>query len=134
MIQLKHLIFLQKGLLNNMDRTELMKNIVATLDSKKATNIKSLEITELTSVADYFVIATGTSGTHIRALSDEVQDTLTKQGVEPRNVEGKSTGWILLDYGTVVVHLFTPDQRETYSLEHLWGDAKEYDISSIVTE
>ncbi len=117
-----------------MDRTELMKNIVATLDNKKATNIKSLEITELTSVADYFVIATGTSGTHIRALSDEVQDTLTKQGIEPRNVEGKSTGWILLDYGTVVVHLFTPDQRETYSLEHLWGDAKEFDISSIVTE
>lgn len=117
-----------------MDRTELMKNIVATLDNKKATNIKSLEITELTSVADYFVIATGTSGTHIRALSDEVQDTLTKQGVEPKSIEGKSTGWILLDYGTVVVHLFTPDQRELYSLEHLWADANEYDISSIVTE
>lgn len=117
-----------------MDRTELMKNIVATLDNKKATDIKSLEITELTSVADYFVIATGTSGTHIRALADEVQDSLTKQGVEPKSVEGKSTGWILLDYGTVVVHVFTPDQRELYSLEHLWGDAKEVDISGIVTE
>lgn len=117
-----------------MDRTELMKNIVATLDNKKATDIKSLEITELTSVADYFVIATGTSGTHIRALADEVQDSLTKQGVEPKSVEGKSTGWILLDYGTVVVHVFTPDQRELYSLEHLWGDAKEVDINGIVTE
>ncbi len=117
-----------------MERTELMKNIVATLDSKKATDIKSLEITELTAVADYFVIATGTSGTHIRALSDEVQDSLTKQGVEPRNVEGKSTGWILLDYGTVVVHVFTPDQRELYSLEHLWGDAKQVDISNLITE
>lgn len=117
-----------------MDRTELMKNIVATLDNKKATNIKSLEITELTSVADYFVIATGTSGTHIRALADEVQDALTKQGVEPRNVEGKSTGWILLDYGTVVVHVFTPDQRELYSLEHLWGDAKQVDISGLITD
>ena len=117
-----------------MDRKELMKNIVATLDNKKATDIKSLEITELTSVADYFVIATGTSGTHIRALADEVQDTLTKQGVEPKSVEGKSTGWILLDYGTVVVHVFTPDQRELYSLEHLWGDAKEVDISAIITE
>lgn len=117
-----------------MDRTELMKNIVATLDNKKATDIKSLEITELTSVADYFVIATGTSGTHIRALADEVQDTLTKQGVEPKSVEGKSTGWILLDYGTVVVHVFTPDQRELYSLEHLWGDAKEVNISAIITE
>ena len=117
-----------------MDRTELMKNIVATLDNKKATNIKSLEITELSSVADFFVIATGTSGTHIRALADEVQDTLTKQGVEPKSVEGKSTGWILLDYGTVVVHVFTPDQRELYSLEHLWGDAKQVDISDLITE
>ena len=97
-----------------MDRTELMKNIVATLDNKKATDIKSLEITELTSVADYFVIATGTSGTHIRALADEVQDTLTKQGVEPKSVEGKSTGWILLDYGTVVVHVFTPDLKKFF--------------------
>ena len=117
-----------------MDRIELMKNIVATLDNKKATDIKSLEITELTAVADYFVIATGTSGTHIRALADEVQDSLTKQGVEPKSVEGKSTGWILLDYGTTVVHVFTPDQRELYSLEHLWGDAKEVDISDIVTD
>ena len=117
-----------------MDRIELMKNIVATLDNKKATDIKSLEITELTAVADYFVIATGTSGTHIRALADEVQDSLTKQGVEPKSVEGKSTGWILLDYGTTVVHVFTPDQRELYSLEHLWGDAKEVDISAIITE
>ena len=117
-----------------MDRIELMKNIVATLDNKKATDIKSLEITELTAVADYFVIATGPSGTHIRALADEVQDALTKQGVEPKSVEGKSTGWILLDYGTTVVHVFTPDQRELYSLEHLWGDAKEVDISDIITD
>ncbi len=117
-----------------MERKELMRNIVATLDSKKATDIKSLEITELTAIADYFVIATGTSGTHIRALSDEIQDALTKQGVEPRNVEGKSTGWILLDYGTVVVHVFTPDQRELYSLEHLWGDAKQVDISDLITD
>lgn len=112
-----------------MDRTELMKKIVATLDSKKATDIKALEITELTSVADYFVIATGTSGTHIRALSDEVQDALTKEGVEPNHIEGKTTGWILLDYGTVVVHLFTADQRELYSLEHLWGDAKQVELN-----
>ena len=67
-------------------------------------------------------------------MSDEVQDALTKQGVEPRNVEGKSTGWILLDYGTVVVHVFTPDQRELYSIEHLWGDAKQVDISDLITE
>lgn len=117
-----------------MERTELLKNIVVTLDNKKAMDIKSLEITDLTVVADYFVIATGTSGTHIRALADEVEDTLTKMGVEPNHIEGKTTGWILLDYGTVVVHLFTPDQRELYSLEHLWGDAKEVDLSGYIAE
>lgn len=117
-----------------MERTELLKNIIVTLDNKKAMDIVSLEITDLTVVADYFVIATGTSGTHIRALADEVEDTLTKMGVEPNHIEGKTTGWILLDYGTVIVHLFTHDQRELYSLEHLWGDAKEYDISTIITE
>ncbi len=117
-----------------MERTELLKNIVVTLDNKKAMDIKSLEITDLTVVADYFVIATGTSGTHIRALADEVEDTLTKMGVEPNHIEGKTTGWILLDYGTVIVHLFTADQRELYSLEHLWGDAKQTDISGYISE
>lgn len=117
-----------------MERLELLKNIVVTLDNKKAMNIKSLEITDLTVVADYFVIATGTSGTHIRALADEVEDTLTKMGVEPNHIEGKTTGWILLDYGTVIVHLFTHDQRELYSLEHLWGDAKQVDISGYIAE
>ncbi len=117
-----------------MDRIELMKNIVATLDNKKATDIISLEITELTAIADYFVVATGTSGTHIRALAEEVEDALTKLGVEPKHIEGKTTGWILLDYGTVVVHLFTPDQREVYSIEHLWGDATRVDLSNIIKE
>lgn len=117
-----------------MERTELLKNIVVTLDNKKAMDIVSLEITDLTVVSDYFVIATGTSGTHIRALADEVEDTLTKMGVEPNHIEGKTTGWILLDYGTVIVHLFTHDQRELYSLEHLWGDAKQVDISGYIAE
>lgn len=117
-----------------MERTELLKNIVVALDNKKAMDIKSLEITDLTVVADYFVIATGTSGTHIRALADEVEDALTKMGVEPNHIEGKTTGWILLDYGTIIVHLFTHDQRELYSLEHLWGDAKQIDLSQYITK
>ena len=110
------------------DAADVLKNIVVTLDNKKAMDIKSLEITDLTVVADYFVIATGTSGTHIRALADEVEDALAKMGVEPNHIEGKTTGWILLDYRTVIVHLFTHDQRELYSLEHLWGDAREIEM------
>lgn len=117
-----------------MERQELMQNIVKILDSKKATDIKVLEITDLTVVADYFVIATGTSGTHIRSLADEVEVAIKKQGTEPKSVEGRTTGWILLDYGAVIVHIFTPDQRELFNLEHLWADAEEEDISKFITE
>lgn len=117
-----------------MERKEILENVVKILDNKKATDIKALEITDLTVVADYFVLATGTSGTHIRALADEVEEEMSKLSVEPGHIEGKSTGWILLDYGTVIVHLFTADQRELYSLEHLWADAQNIDLSNIVTE
>lgn len=117
-----------------MEIQELMQNIVKVLDSKKATDIKALQITDLTVVADYFVIATGTSGTHIRSLADEVEVAIKKQGVEPKGIEGKATGWILLDYGAVIVHIFTPDQRELFNLEHLWADAEETDISKFITE
>lgn len=117
-----------------MDRHELMENVVKILDKKKATDIKVLEITDLTVVADYFVIATGTSGTHIRSLADEVEVEIKKLGEEPKGLEGKTTGWILLDYASVIVHIFTPDQRELFNLEHLWTDAKEVDISKFITE
>ncbi len=117
-----------------MDRHEIMENVVKILDKKKATDIKVLEITDLTVVADYFVIATGTSGTHIRSLADEVEVEIKKLGEEPKGLEGKTTGWILLDYASVIVHIFTPDQRELFNLEHLWTDAKEVDISKFITE
>ena len=117
-----------------MDRKDIVKNVVSILDNKKANNIAALEITDLTVVADYFVIASGTSGTHIRALADEVEVEMKKLGVEMRGLEGRTTGWILLDYGTVIVHLFTPDQRELFNLEHLWADAKAVDISEYISE
>lgn len=117
-----------------MDRTKLMEEIVKVLDKKKAMKIEALEITDLTAVADYFIIANGTSTTHVRALADDVDDGLSKLGVEPNHIEGKATGWILLDYGTVIVHIFTPDMREHFNLEHLWADAKSVDLSNIITE
>lgn len=113
---------------------EILENAVKILDNKKAMDIKALEITELTSVADYFVIVSGTSNTHVRALSEELEDKLAEMGQEPKHIEGKATGWILLDYGNVVVHIFTPDARELFNLEKLWQDAKEVDISAWVTE
>ena len=117
-----------------MTPKELLFSAVKILDNKKGMDIKALEITELTSVADYFLLVTGTSSTHIRALADEVDEELSKLGVHPYHIEGKSTGWILLDYKSVVVHIFTQSERELFNLEKLWGDAKEVDLSDLLTD
>ncbi len=102
---------------------ELIKNIVKVLDEKKAEDIKVIETAELTIVADCFIVASGTSNTHVKALSGDVEDALAKLGTEPEHVEGRATGWILLDYGTVVVHIFDRQSREYYNIERLWQDA-----------
>ncbi len=110
-----------------------IETIVKALDSKKAVDIEVLEIGALTVVADYFVIAAGTSNTHVHALADEVEFKLEEKGITPRQIEGRATGWILLDYHDVVVHIFTGEQREHYNLEKLWADAERVDISSLLT-
>lgn len=117
-----------------MTSLETAKAIVKILDEKKATDITVIETQELTVMSDYFVIASGTSNTHVRSLADDVEDTMTKQDVEIDHVEGRATGWILLDYGCVLVHIFQPESREYYNLERLWGDAAKVDISDIVTD
>ncbi len=104
------------------------------LDSKKAEDIRLISITNVTVVADYFVIVNGNSNTHVRSLADEVEDGLSALGVEPTHIEGKATGWLLLDYGSVVIHVFTPEVREYYNLEKLWADGETLDISALVTE
>lgn len=116
--------------------TELEKALatVKILDKKKAVDIKAIHITDYSIVADYFVIATGTSNTHVKSLADELEYEMSKLGIEPNHLEGKATGWIVLDYGTVIVHIFTGESREYYNLERLWSDAEEVDLSDIVTE
>lgn len=113
---------------------EILENSVKILDNKKGMDIVVLKITDLTSVADYFVIVSGTSTTHIKALAEELEDKLAEMGQEPKHIEGKATGWILLDYGNVVVHVFTPDSRETFNLEKLWQDAEDVDISEWIKD
>lgn len=117
-----------------MQPQEILENAVKILDGKKGMDIKALHITELSTVADYFVLVTGTSTTHLRALAEELEDALSALGVQPDHIEGKSTGWILLDYKSVVVHVFTESDRALFNLEKLWGDAQEVDISAWVTE
>lgn len=117
-----------------MTELQLAKEIIKVLDRKKGFDIKLIETFEHTIVGDYFIIVTGTSNTHIKALTDEVDYELKLLGVNPDHIEGKATGWILMDYTSVLVHVFTPESREYYNLEHLWRDAKEIDISDIITE
>ncbi len=115
-----------------MTELELAREIVKVLDNKKGMDIKLIEITEHSIVADYFVIVSGTSNTHVKALANEVEYELTQKGVEPNHIEGRATGWILLDYSSVLVHVFTGETREYYNLERLWQDARTIDISDIV--
>ncbi|HIT53587.1 MAG TPA: ribosome silencing factor [Candidatus Fimivicinus intestinavium] len=115
-----------------MTGIDLVKAAVHALDEKKAEDIEVIQITELSVVADYFVIANGTSNTHVRALAGEVEDALLKQGVEVGHIEGRATGWILLDYGSVVVHVFHKESREYYNLERLWADGKVVDIQDML--
>ena len=94
-------------------------------DNKKAENILVLDVRKLSSVTDYFVICTGSSEPHLRAISDEIVDKLkSEHGLRPRAVDGNARApWQVLDYFDVIVHIMRPDIRELYDLEGLWGDA-----------
>lgn len=103
------------------------------ISSKKGLNIKLIEIGDISSLADYMVIATGTSSTHVKAIADEVEYQLDEAGISVSHIEGyRSNSWILLDYVDVIVHIFSDEAREFYELERLWQDGKEIDISDIV--
>ncbi|WP_294538967.1 ribosome silencing factor [uncultured Gemmiger sp.] len=109
-----------------MDSKTLAIELARALDAKKALNIRVLKVEDLTTVTDYFVIATGTSTTHVGALADEADFALSQQGVHPLRSEGHDgKRWVLLDYGTVIVHVFTKEAHDYYDLEHLWADAAE---------
>ncbi len=112
-----------------MTPIEIATKAALLLDDKKAQNIKVIKVEEISSLCDYFVVASGTSSTQVQALADNVEEKLKTEGVAPYAVEGyRSNGWILLDYGTVLVHVFTTDARDYYDLDHLWSDGVEIEI------
>ncbi len=114
---------------------EIALEVVRILDRHKAENIKLLHVTEKTILADYFVLADGNSNTQVRGLSGEVEYRLTLDGITPTRIEGEdSASWIILDYASVLVHIFKKDQRQFYNLDRLWNEAEEVDISSIIIE
>ncbi len=111
---------------------ECAENIVRILDTKKAADLKMICVREITALADYFVICTANSSTQLHSLADEVEFVMKeKHSTEPRGVEGRD-GWILLDYSSVIVHVFTREAREFYKLDKLWADGDDIDISEII--
>jgi len=118
-----------------MDSKQLMETIVKCMDSKKAIDIKALDISKITTMADYFVICQGGSTTQIKAIADEIEEKLSEAGVKPFGREGMNTAyWILMDYSDVIVHIMSSESRSFYSIENLWADAENVDISHIVEE
>ena len=121
---MKHLsikfIFLEVTLKAN----ELIHEVVDVIEGKKATNIVALDMRELTSLADYYVLCDGSSIRQINAIVDELMKDLKKSGSWPACAEGSpESGWMLIDFGSVVVHVFSPEQRAYYQLEELWHEA-----------
>ena len=118
---------------NLNDSKTLAIRIAKILDQKKAQQLRVLKVEDLTVLTDYFVIASGSSTTQVASLADEVQLQLSQQGVEPYHTEGfDSKNWILLDYSGVLVHIFVPNTRTYYDLEHLWADAETVDVSGLL--
>ena len=116
-----------------MTSFELTKDIVKVLDNKKAEDIQVIKVNDLTIIADYFVIASTTSSTHVKALVDEVEFQLKEKGVEPRKLEGyQYANWIIMDYGDVIVHVFHEETRNFYTLERLWSDGETIDMKELL--
>ena len=114
---------------------ELALMAARALSDKKGREIQVLEIGDLTTLADYFVICTASSTTQIKALSDVCEEAMERNGERVHHIEGHRGGtWILLDFSSVVVHIFNEEAREFYDLERLWSDAAPVDLSGVLTE
>ena len=117
-----------------LDPKPIAYNVTRALDEKKGMDIKLLKIDRVSSLADYFLICTGSSNTHVRTLCDYAEYTLEQLGESMLGREGhRGNSWELLDYGTIVIHVFTEEARAFYDLERLWADAEQIDLKDIVT-
>ena len=111
----------------------MAKLAIEALEDKKAEEIKVIDISEVSVIADYFIIAGGTNRSQIQALADNVDEKLGRAGHPSKQVEGyDSANWILMDFGDVIVHIFDKENRLLYDLERIWRDGKQVDITSLV--
>ena len=114
---------------------EVAYEVTKALDAKKGLDIKLLRISDVSTLADYFLICTGTSNTHVKTLCDYAEYTLEQLGEPMLGREGhRGNSWELLDFGSIVVHVFTDEARKFYDLERLWADAETVNLKDIITE
>ena len=112
-----------------MEIKEIVKKIYNIIDEKKGEDIKVIDISEVSTVADYFIIASGNNINQVQAISEEIDEVLGREGIMPKAIEGhRNATWILLDYRDIVVHLFLKEERVFYDLERIWRDGKEVDM------
>lgn len=112
---------------------KIVNKIVEIIDSKKGEDIVVLNVESLTTITDYFVIATGNNEKHVQALCDYVEEEMDKLGIEHINKEGYRSGeWILMGYPDIIVHIFKPEARDFYNLERVWQDAIPVDVSDLL--
>lgn len=120
------------GLPKGMDAKELTKLAIQALEDKKAEDIKIIDISHVSVIADYFIIANGTNANQIQALSDNVEEILGRAGVHPRQIEGyQNANWILMDFQDVIIHIFDKENRLFYDLERIWRDGVPIDKESL---
>lgn len=115
-----------------MTPLDIVKVAVKAAESKKGKDIRVIGVRDITILADYFVLVTGDSSTQVKALADEIEFKLKEAGAEPHHIEGKQSGWICLDFSTVVIHVFYKEQRDYFKLESLWEDGEQINIDEIM--
>ena len=113
---------------------EIMKTAVKAIDSKRGTDIEVVRVKDITVLTDYFVFATASSNTQLKAIADEIEYKLSEQGIEPHHIEGRTSEWICLDYTGVVIHVLLNKQRDFYQLERLWEDGEKIDIDEFIVK
>ena len=124
-----------KGKKDMLSAKEVALAVTKALDEKKGMDIKLLKIDKVSSLADYFLICTGTVNTHVKTLCDYAEYTMEQLGEPMLGREGhRGNSWELLDFGSVVVHVFTDEARKFYDLERLWADAEQVDLTDIIIE
>ena len=117
------------------DAKKMLQISYDALDEKKADDITVIDIHDVSTIADYYVITNGENANHVQALVENVQEKMFKAGYACRSLEGyKAANWVLMDYGDIVVHVFYRDTRAEYQLERLWADGDQVDISNLLID